>query len=119
MCATMREKLSRQMFEVVIQAAANGKIIARETLKVCLQQTLFPIPALHENGHIGDGIVILCQNPYCGRRYHADMVTCVCPVYRPSGRMCWQSAMVEMCPGMHVSITALICRVQVPWACLV
>ena len=34
MCATMREKLSRQMFEVVIQAAANGKIIARETLKV-------------------------------------------------------------------------------------
>ncbi len=37
MCATMREKLSRQMFEVVIQAAANGKIIARETLKVCLR----------------------------------------------------------------------------------
>ncbi len=36
MCATMREKLSRQMFEVVIQAAANGKIIARETLKVRL-----------------------------------------------------------------------------------
>ncbi len=36
MCATMREKMSRQMFEVVIQAAANGKIIARETLKVCL-----------------------------------------------------------------------------------
>lgn len=34
MCAAMREKLSRQMFEVVIQAAANGKIIARETLKV-------------------------------------------------------------------------------------
>lgn len=34
MCATMREKLSRQMFEVVIQAAANGKVIARETLKV-------------------------------------------------------------------------------------
>ena len=35
MCAAMKEKLSRQMFEVVIQAAANGKIIARETLKVC------------------------------------------------------------------------------------
>lgn len=35
MCAAMREKLSRQMFEVVIQAAANGKVIARETLKVC------------------------------------------------------------------------------------
>ena len=36
MCAAMREKLSRQMFEVVIQAAANGKVIARETLKVNL-----------------------------------------------------------------------------------
>ena len=34
MCAAMKDKLSRQMFEVVIQAAANGKIIARETLKV-------------------------------------------------------------------------------------
>ena len=36
MCAAMKVKLSRQMFEVVIQAAANGKIVARETLKVCL-----------------------------------------------------------------------------------
>lgn len=35
MCAAMKDKLSRQMFEVVIQAAANGKIIARETMKVC------------------------------------------------------------------------------------
>ena len=34
MCAAMKDKLSRQMFEVVIQAAANGKTIARETLKV-------------------------------------------------------------------------------------
>ena len=34
MCAAMKEQLSRQMFEVVIQAAANGKIIARETMKV-------------------------------------------------------------------------------------
>ena len=36
MCAAMKDKLSRQMFEVVIQAAANGKTIARETLKVRL-----------------------------------------------------------------------------------
>ena len=34
MCAAMKDQLSRQMFEVVIQAAANGKIIARETMKV-------------------------------------------------------------------------------------
>lgn len=34
MCAAMKDQLSRQMFEVIIQAAANGKIIARETMKV-------------------------------------------------------------------------------------
>ena len=46
MCAAMKEKLSRQMFEVVIQAAANGKIIARETLKVCpFRLTLLAAPS--------------------------------------------------------------------------
>ena len=35
MCAAMKDKLGRQQFEVIIQAAANGKIVARETLKVC------------------------------------------------------------------------------------
>jgi len=33
MCAAMRDKLGRQQFEVVIQAAASGKVVARETLK--------------------------------------------------------------------------------------
>ena len=41
MCAAMRDKLGRQMFEVAIQAAASGKVVARETLKVCLHATLF------------------------------------------------------------------------------
>ena len=35
LCATLKEKLGRQMFEVVIQASANNKVVARETLKVC------------------------------------------------------------------------------------
>ena len=34
MCEAMKEKMGRQQFEVVIQAAANNKIVARETLKV-------------------------------------------------------------------------------------
>jgi translation elongation factor EF-4 len=34
-CAAMKDKLGRQQFDVIIQAAANGKIVARETLKVC------------------------------------------------------------------------------------
>ena len=42
MCAAMRDKLGRQMFEVAIQAAASGKVVARETLKVCLE----PAPTL-------------------------------------------------------------------------
>ena len=39
MCAAMKDKLGRQMFEVAIQAAASGKVVARETLKVCLALT--------------------------------------------------------------------------------
>lgn len=35
MCEALKDKLGRQQFEVVIQAAANNKIVARETLKVC------------------------------------------------------------------------------------
>ena len=34
MCEAMKEKMGRQQFEVIIQAAANNKIVARETLKV-------------------------------------------------------------------------------------
>lgn len=34
MCEAMKDKLGRQQYEIVIQAAANGKIVARETLKV-------------------------------------------------------------------------------------
>ena len=32
--AAMKEKLGKQLFEVVIQASANGDIVARETIKV-------------------------------------------------------------------------------------
>lgn len=37
--AAMKDKLGKQLFEVVIQASANGDIVARETIKVytCLQ----------------------------------------------------------------------------------
>lgn len=31
----MKEKLGKQLFEVVIQASANGDVVARETIKVC------------------------------------------------------------------------------------
>jgi translation elongation factor EF-4 len=34
MCEAMKDKLGRQQFDLVIQAAANGKIVSRETLKV-------------------------------------------------------------------------------------
>jgi len=30
----MKDKLGKQLFEVVIQASANGDIVARETIKV-------------------------------------------------------------------------------------
>eukprot|EP01024_Parvocaulis_polyphysoides_P021303 TRINITY_DN20088_c2_g1_i2.p3 TRINITY_DN20088_c2_g1~~TRINITY_DN20088_c2_g1_i2.p3 ORF type:complete len:154 (-),score=25.76 TRINITY_DN20088_c2_g1_i2:216-677(-) len=33
LCAKMKDQISRQLFEVAIQASANGKIVARETLK--------------------------------------------------------------------------------------
>ena len=32
--AKLKEQLSQNLFEVAIQAAANGKVVARETLKV-------------------------------------------------------------------------------------
>lgn len=32
--AAMKDKLGKQLFEVIIQASANGDIIARETIKV-------------------------------------------------------------------------------------
>ena len=33
--SAMKDKLGKQLFEVVIQASANGDIVARETVKVC------------------------------------------------------------------------------------
>lgn len=33
--SAMKDKLGKQLFEVVIQASANGDIVARETIKVC------------------------------------------------------------------------------------
>ena len=42
--AKLKEQLSQNLFEVAIQAAANGKVVARETLKVspllCTRQKL-------------------------------------------------------------------------------
>ena len=32
--SAMKDKLGKQLFEVVIQASANGDIVARETIKV-------------------------------------------------------------------------------------
>ena len=32
--AAMKDKLGKQLFEVIIQASANGDIVARETIKV-------------------------------------------------------------------------------------
>lgn len=32
--SAMKEKLGKQLFEVIIQASANGDIVARETIKV-------------------------------------------------------------------------------------
>ena len=45
--AAMKDKLGKQLFEVVIQAAANGDIVARETIKVgCLQASSLSIFAI-------------------------------------------------------------------------
>ena len=40
LCAQMRDLLDRQMYEIIIQAAANGKIVARETLKAYRKNVL-------------------------------------------------------------------------------
>lgn len=32
--AAMKDKLGKQLFEVIIQASANGDVVARETIKV-------------------------------------------------------------------------------------
>lgn len=37
--AAMKDKLGKQLFEVVIQASANGSIVARETIKVSMMQS--------------------------------------------------------------------------------
>lgn len=40
LCAQMKELMQRQMYEVVIQAAASGKVVARETLKAFRKNVL-------------------------------------------------------------------------------
>ena len=40
MCATMKDLMERQMYEVVIQASANNKIVARETLRAYRKNVL-------------------------------------------------------------------------------
>ena len=37
--AAMKDKLGKQLFEVVIQASANDSVVARETIKVCNDKT--------------------------------------------------------------------------------
>ena len=37
--AAMKDKLGKQLFEVIIQASANGTVVARETIKVCTDKT--------------------------------------------------------------------------------
>lgn len=40
LCATMKELMERQMNEIIIQAAANGKVVARETIKAYRKNVL-------------------------------------------------------------------------------
>ena len=40
LCSQMKDLMQRQMVEIVIQAAANGKIVARETLKAFRKNVL-------------------------------------------------------------------------------
>ena len=43
--SAMKDKLGKQLFEVVIQASANGDIVARETTNVCRHsQKIWPQP---------------------------------------------------------------------------
>ena len=35
LCAKMKELLARQQADVAVQAAANNRIVARETIKAC------------------------------------------------------------------------------------
>ena len=37
LCAKMKELLARQQADVAVQAAANNRIVARETIKACFQ----------------------------------------------------------------------------------
>ena len=71
MCAALKDKLGRQMFEVVIQAAANGKVVSRETLKVGARWLPCSAAGLHRKA---------VQAAACMR------LTAVGCLYRASGR---------------------------------
>ena len=47
LCAKMKELLARQQADVAVQAAANNRIVARETIKVALLQGLGAPAGLH------------------------------------------------------------------------
>ena len=102
MCAAMKDQLSRQMFEVVIQAAANGKIVARETMKVhnlsshCnlrAQPRDVQCRVRHTTHPPGQSSVLswVSADSTHTPSYHAAC--------RPSGRMCWPSATEAMSRG--------------------
>lgn len=82
--AAMKDKLGKQLFEVVIQASANGDIIARETIKVTARMSslrhacLLP---LHEEG----SRVFLCcfANIHHLVTMHKPLGTLVCPAIWP------------------------------------
>ncbi len=44
LCAKMKELLARQQADVAVQAAANNRIVARETIKACFDLTFLLLP---------------------------------------------------------------------------
>ena len=67
----MKDKLGKQLFEVVIQASANGEIVARETIKVGN-----PLLTLSRDSCPAMGCTCKAQLPSCSRT-----IICACTMY--------------------------------------